>query len=145
MDADLSFNAYITVRPGKALTKTSTGCGYNEGSGHWWVEVLNFPTSWSIGDALQVDFTDTGAPGGVETGSVEVTLDGSGNQSAGELSLKPNSPVISTVSPPSGATTGGTSVTITGANFGSSRGSGSTMFGETEAMAYTIWVSDQLV
>jgi DNA-binding beta-propeller fold protein YncE len=53
-------------------------------------------------------------------------------------------PVISTVLPSSGPIAGGTSVTITGTNFGSSRGTGTVKFGGTEA-TYTSWSDTQVV
>ncbi len=54
-------------------------------------------------------------------------------------------PTITSVSPSSGPPTGGTSVTITGSNFGSSRGSGSVTFGDVEADSYTSWSNNQIV
>ena len=54
-------------------------------------------------------------------------------------------PDISTVSPNSGSTTGGTSVTISGSNFGGSQGTGSVTFGGVEATSYTSWSSTEIV
>ena len=53
-------------------------------------------------------------------------------------------PEITSVSPSSGSTDGGTSVTITGSNFGSAQGTGGVTFGGTEATSYTSW-SDTLI
>ena len=54
-------------------------------------------------------------------------------------------PVITTVVPSSGTTDGGTSVTLTGTNFGSSRGTGIVKFGGTLATSYTSWSDTTVV
>lgn len=84
-DADLTFEAYITIRSGEKLYKTSLGCGYS--GGNWWVQCGNFPTAWSQGETLKIDFTDVGGPGGTETGSDQGVLDASNPQIFGETSL----------------------------------------------------------
>ena len=89
-DADFSFNAYITIRPGEVLTKASLGCGYNEGTGTWTVECGNFPTAWQIGDILRIDFTDIGAGSGgnrTETGSDQGQLTEAGSDNFEDTSL----------------------------------------------------------
>jgi len=54
-------------------------------------------------------------------------------------------PSISTISPTSGKSSGGTTVTITGQYFGSSQGSGYVQFGGTSASSYTSWSDNQIV
>ena len=44
-DGEITFNAFITSRPGEVLTESSTGCGYD--SGYWYVAIGNFPTDIS--------------------------------------------------------------------------------------------------
>jgi hypothetical protein len=56
--ASLSFDAYISDRPGEILTQDSTGCGYQAASGQWFVQCGNFPTSWSPGETLHLYFSD---------------------------------------------------------------------------------------
>ena len=52
---------------------------------------------------------------------------------------------ITSISPSSGFTSGGTSVTIVGSNFGSVQGSSRVTFGGTEAVSYTSWSDSQMV
>ena len=54
-------------------------------------------------------------------------------------------PIVSTVSPSSGTTLGGTSVTISGSDFGSTQGSGTVTFGGTAAASYTSWSATQIM
>jgi hypothetical protein len=68
--SSLSFNAFIKTRSGDVLTQSSTGCGYNSGTGQWSVQCGNFTTAWSAGDVLHIDFND----GQSSTASDEVTL-----------------------------------------------------------------------
>ncbi len=85
--ADLSWNAYIITRPSEILTKTSAGSNYDEPTATWLVNVGNFPTAWSAGDVMRIDFTDANGPTGVETGSDQGTLDSAGSQNFGDTSL----------------------------------------------------------
>jgi hypothetical protein len=68
-DDCMFFNAYIIARPDEILTQSSPGCGY--GSGVWQVNMGNFPTGWSAGDTLHIDFIDK-CNG--EEGALEYTL-----------------------------------------------------------------------
>jgi hypothetical protein len=98
---DLTFNAYITIRTGEVLTKASLGCGYNAGTGQWFVECGNFPTPWVIGNTLKVDLTDIGAgPGGnlTETNSIQGVLDPAGSQQFGDATLPVQMTSITAVS-----------------------------------------------
>jgi hypothetical protein len=56
-DGSMTFIAYITVRPGEVQTQGSLGNGYS--GGYWYIGAGNFPTAWSIGEILHVDFTNT--------------------------------------------------------------------------------------
>ncbi len=85
--ADISWNAYITTRPGEVLTKSSAGSSYDEPTATWLINVGNFPTAWSVGEVLRIDFTDANGPTGVETGSDQGTLDSAGSQNFGDTSL----------------------------------------------------------
>lgn len=87
-DGDITFNSFITSRPGEVLTQSSTGCSYS--SGYWTVAVGNFPTAWSVGDVLRTEVTNT-LNG--EIGSVEVTMTSAGSDAAPDLHLEPVVPV----------------------------------------------------
>lgn len=56
-DGDITFVAYITVRPNEKQTQDSPGAGYE--SGYWFVNVGNFPTAWIADEVLHVDFINT--------------------------------------------------------------------------------------
>ncbi len=64
------FNAYIASRPEEILTQASPGCGYAGGT--WQVNAGNFPTAWSPGETLHIDFIDACL---AEQGSLDVVLD----------------------------------------------------------------------
>jgi len=83
-DDCIYFNAYITARPDEILTQFSPGCGY--GTGVWQVNVGNFPTGWSPGDTLHIDFIDK-CKG--EEGSLDIVLTTSGQHT--DLTLSPMS------------------------------------------------------
>ena len=68
-DADISFSAFITLRPAEFLTQTSSGFGFE--TGYWQVNVGNFPTAWKVGEDLRVDFQNTS---NAESGSLIYTL-----------------------------------------------------------------------
>ncbi len=68
-DDSLYFKAYIAERPDEILSQSSAGCAY--GSGHWQVNLANFPTAWVPGEHLHLDFIDS-VNG--ETASLEYAL-----------------------------------------------------------------------
>ncbi len=77
------FSAYITSRPSEVLTEHSTGCGYDAGSGQWYVQCGNFSSAWSPGERLHADFLDaSGVPG-----STEVTLTSNPSDKAADVLL----------------------------------------------------------
>ena len=55
-DGCVFFNAYIVGRASEILTQESPGSGYQ--SGVWQVNVGNFPSGWSTGETLHIDFID---------------------------------------------------------------------------------------
>jgi hypothetical protein len=69
VDGSITFNAYITSRPGEVQTQISTGNGYT--SGYWYVVAGNFATAWSVDEVLHVDFTNTVTG---KQGSIDYTL-----------------------------------------------------------------------
>jgi hypothetical protein len=94
VSAQLTFNAYITSRPGEVLTKTSTGCGYS--GGYFWVQCATTSSGWAAGETMHFDFADAGSG---EVGSVDVTLSNNSSDDAGLVvlaSLQP--PVITAIS-----------------------------------------------
>ena len=94
-NGQLSFNAYITSRPGEILGEASTECGYQDG--YWWIQCASFPTGWAAGETVHVDFTDFGSG---EVGSVEIILSNDASDDAGLVmlaSLQP--PVVIAVNP----------------------------------------------
>lgn len=110
---------------GASVTIAGSGFGSSQGS-----STVTFNgtkattiTSWGSGSIVAV------VPSGATTGNVVVTV--SGKQSNGVLFTVVPAPVISSLSPPSGAV--GVQVTISGSNFGASQGSGSVSFNGTQA------------
>jgi hypothetical protein len=69
-DGTISFNATISSRPGEVMTESTVGAGYS--SGYWYINVGNFPTAWSVGDQLHVDFVCT--DGGDATATLDFIL-----------------------------------------------------------------------
>ena len=63
----VSMTAYLLKRPVEILTEL-WGCSYQEGS--WVVDCGFFPSTWSVGDLLHVDFDD----GNGKTSTVEIFL-----------------------------------------------------------------------
>lgn len=98
-DANLSFTAYISTRPGEVLSKTSAGCGYSGGA--WWVQCGTFSTNWTAGEVLHIDFIDAGSGG---TGSDEVTLTNNPQDDGGLTVLQTSGETISKPGTPSGET-----------------------------------------
>ncbi len=60
----VTFNAFITTRPGEILTESSYDCGYSEGYhgaldpyGYAFVQSASFPTPWQMGDQIRMNVT----------------------------------------------------------------------------------------
>ena len=68
--ANVSWNAFITTRPGEVLHENSTSSLYNAPTGNFIIDCWAFPTNWQAGDILHVDFND----GSGSTGTTEITL-----------------------------------------------------------------------
>ncbi|NQT24194.1 T9SS type A sorting domain-containing protein [candidate division KSB1 bacterium] len=66
--ASTTFQAFITDRSSEVLTHTSFGCDYS--GGVWSVQVGNYPSPWSAGELLHVNFND----GAGKTGSIELSM-----------------------------------------------------------------------
>ena len=87
---DIQFIAYIKSNPNDTLTSDdpgSTGLYYESGPGSaviWLVQVGDFPSPWTIGNTLHIDFTNI-ANG--ESKSVEIILDEEAVQNGGDVSL----------------------------------------------------------
>jgi len=108
--------------PGASVTVTGTNFGASQGS-----SAITFngtaatATSWSATSIVAV------VPTGATTGNAVVTV--SGVASNGISFVVGSAPAITSVSPTSGRV--GTSVTVNGANFGATQGSGSVKFNGT--------------
>jgi hypothetical protein len=119
---------------GTSVTITGTGFGTSQGS-----STVSFngttggPTSWSATSIV------VPAPGGATTGNVVVTV---GGVASNGVTFTVGTPTITTLSPTSGPV--GTSVTISGANFGSSQGSSTVTFNGTSATP-TSWGATSIV
>jgi hypothetical protein len=72
----VAMTAYLLKRPGETLTE-SWGCSYQEGS--WTVDCGFFPSTWSVGDLLHVDFND----GNEKTCTAEIFLTAEETDDAG--------------------------------------------------------------
>ena len=88
-NSQLTFNAYITSRPGEVLTKTSTGCGYS--AGFFWVQCATTPSGWAAGETIHFDFADIGSG---EVGSVDVVLSNNSSDDAGLVILASLQPPV---------------------------------------------------
>jgi hypothetical protein len=121
--------------PGASVTVTGTNFGASQGS-----SAITFngtaatATSWSATRIVAV------VPTGASTGSVVVTV--SGVASNGVSFVVGSAPAITSVAPTSGPV--GTSVTVNGANFGATQGSGSVKFNGTVASP-TSWSNTSVV
>jgi len=82
----ITITAYITARPGEILPMSTTGSKWDAVNGAWVCEVGNFPTNWSAGEILHVDFVNT-VNG--QIGSLEQTLTSGGGEQAPDFYLAP--------------------------------------------------------
>ena len=100
-NSSLTFTAYIVGRASETLTESSAGCGYSAGA--WWVQCGNFPTNWSAGDVLHIDFTDDDTD---ETGSDDITLTNAAGDNGGLTTLIAPAETMTAPNTPSGPSTG---------------------------------------
>jgi hypothetical protein len=91
---EMRFEAHVTTRPAEVLTENDVGCGiqFVDPECWWWVECGNFPTPWSDGEPLRIDFWGDGANNPPtfrpESAYVIVILDESvGSQDVGEIEI----------------------------------------------------------
>lgn len=123
--------------PGTSVTISGANFGATQGS-----STVTFngaaatPTSWSNTSIV------VAAPAGVTTGSVIVTVGGVSSSNGLTLSTFTATPVITSLSPASGPV--GTSVTISGANFGANNGNSYVIFNGTGATP-TSWSNTSIV
>ncbi len=94
------------------------------------------PTSWSDSSIV------VAVPSGATTGNVVVTANGLASNGVLFTVTAPPPPTVASLSPPLGLV--GTSVTITGANFGSSQGASTVMFNGVTAVP-TSWTPTSIV
>src|SRR5262249_359013 len=110
---------------GAAVTITGTAFGMTQST-----STVTFngtaaaPTSWS---STSIAVT---VPSGATTGNVVVTVSGVASNGV-NFTVVPPTPIISTLTPTSGAV--GTSVTITGTNFGATQGTSTVTFNGVSA------------
>jgi hypothetical protein len=114
-------NPYVGV--GSALQFTATGT-FSDGSTH---DLTNSVT-WSSSYSAVVFILNGANAQALATGSATVTASISGTSTTTSVTV-PTAPSITSVSPTTGAA--GTQVTISGANFGSSQGTGTVWLGST--------------
>ncbi len=122
---------------GASVTLTGTNFGSTQGTG-----VVKFNgtaassiTSWSSTSIVAV------VPTGATTGNVVVTA--SGVSTGGVSFTVLPTPTLTSLSPTSGAV--GSSVTLTGTNFGSTQGTGGVKFNGTAVTSVTSWSSTSIV
>ena len=102
-------------------------------------------TNVIVNSATQI--TATAPAGSLGTVNVTVTTPGgtsstgAANQFTYQVAFIPNAPTVSSLSPPSGTTNGGTTVTITGIDF---TGATAVTFGGTAASSFTVNSSTQI-
>jgi len=124
---------------GTAVTITGSHFGATQGS-----STVTFngtaasPTSWSD-TSISVP-----VPTGATTGPVVVTVGGvASNGSTFTVTSSSSSPTITSLSPTSGPV--GTSVTITGTNFGATQGSSTVIFYNNQAATVSSWSATSIV
>ena len=72
---DITFEAWITIRPEEILNESTPGCNYFPDSGYLMVQCGNFDTQWNSGEIIHINVTD---PSNDYSGFVEVVLTSAG-------------------------------------------------------------------
>ena len=126
-------NPYVGVESTIQFTATGT---FSDGS----TNNLTNSVTWSSSNAAVVSILNGGVAEGLATGSATITASISGTSATTSVTV-PTAPSITSVSPTGGA--GGTQVTISGANFGSSQGTGTAWLGSTLGTVLT-WSNTQI-
>ncbi len=119
---------------GTAVTITGLGFGNVQGTVTFNGQVAGAATSWSDTRII------LSAPNST-TGPVVVTVGGVASQEV--INFTYLAPIISGLNPTSGPV--GSSVTITGTNFGTSQGTSKVAFNGTDAGTATSWVNTQII
>jgi hypothetical protein len=91
--ADITFNAWITARPGEVVTEATFGWGYGGIlAGYLDGNVANGFSSWAAGEILHVEITNVGGPGTAVNDFTLTTAgyDGYLNPGALEMALGPD-------------------------------------------------------
>ncbi len=122
---------------GASVTITGTNFGSTQGSG---TVTFNGTTATLIGSWTATQIVAT-VPTGATTGNVVVNASGATSNGV-NFTVVP-APSITSLSLTTGAV--GTPVTITGANFGSTQGSGTVTFNGTTATSIGSWTAAQIV
>jgi hypothetical protein len=120
---------------GTVVTVTGTNFGATQGS-----STVTFNGKAGTAESWSSTQIVVPVPTGATTGNVVVTV--GGVASAGVLFTVPTAPTITAISPSSGPV--GASVTISGANFGSTQGSSTVKFNGTTGTP-TSWAASQIV
>ena len=55
-ESDIDFSAYISSMPDEKLDKSSVGCTMQDG--YWIVQCTTFPSGWTAGETVIVEFSD---------------------------------------------------------------------------------------
>jgi alpha-tubulin suppressor-like RCC1 family protein len=119
---------------GTLVTITGTNFGATQGTSSLWLGTkVGIVETWTDGAIT------TRIAAGASSGTVQVRLP---DRKSNSVPLTVLTPVISNATPGSG--TAGTSVTISGSNFGASQGTGQVWLG-SEAGVVTSWIDTQIV
>jgi RHS repeat-associated protein len=132
-----TYNSFLSVlSPNASSIVYSTYLGGADNSAFGGVSIDSSNNIYIGGEADSSTFPTT-------TGAFQTIFTGSADGFIIKLTSGSWDPTITNISPSEGPT--GTSVTITGANFGSSRGSSTLTFNGTAATSISTWVSTSIV
>jgi len=96
--ANVTFQAWITIRPEEILDENSTGCDYFPAYGYLMVQCGNFETQWNPGETLHLEVTNSGNG---DFGSGDVLLTSLGFDMMDPIYLcpitAPDAPVITNI------------------------------------------------
>ena len=131
-----------SLSPTSGPVRTSvaiTGYGFGSSTGSK-VYFGSVEAEWNLWSNTRIDcFVPNISPGTVQ---VKV-VNGTGTSNGADFTVTSSPPSLSSVSPSSGPA--GTQVTLSGSNFGSSRGSSYVLFGSTQATTYDSWSDTRIV
>ena len=132
----------VSVKPGDRLTLTGANFGSRRGSGY----VLFTPNVWPTASSDYVTWSDSRivvkVPAGARSGDVKVVT-GAGTSEAKRIVVESASPPrITSVSPRQ--VQYNQVVTVTGSNFGPSRGSSTVRIGSIRVSSFTAWSNTRI-